>query len=430
MIRHPRLTALVLGVCWLGCSRLPERTSSAIVCPSVAPPSVDPSRRRIEESHEAWQDDVGSKDKFAGGRQAFETVRDSMLAQYHKEGITEDDMYRAATRGLLENVEPAMRKWNKLLTPDSVGRLRDDLKGQIVGIGVRVHIDAGTGRTEVASVVPSTPAARAGMLAGDLIVSVDGKLCNGQGTHEALDHLRGKVGQKLSISVLRGDKLITIEVEREVIAVDEVSHRIFAGSIGYVAVHSFSHRTRDKLKGAMEQLSSSQPKGLVLDLRDNMGGGFDDAVAVAEYFVPAGEAMIVLSKRGGRKETLSSKGSPLMASVPVIVLVNHDTSAAAEVLAAALQEKRRARIVGMPTLGKWNIQDVKDLPNGYAFKFTTALLQTPSGRSFEGTGLPPDVQVDMSDDQMARARDTQDPVARLAADPQLRTAVSMFDMSR
>jgi carboxyl-terminal processing protease len=289
-------------------------------------------------------------------------------------------------------------------------------------------VDPMSGRSELASVVPGTPAERAGMKPGDLIVSVDGKLCKGESSHGALDSLRGPVGQNLTVQVLRGDKLIPVVLQREVIAIDDVSHRVFDKDIGYVAVHSFSARTRGNLQTAMEQVAQKQPKGLVLDLRDNMGGGFDDALAVAEQFIPAGEPMMIVLRRGGKKEILLSKGAPRMASLPLVVLVNHETSAAAEVLAAALQEKRRARVVGVPTLGKWNIQDVKDLPNGYAFKFTTAVLQTPGGKRYEGTGLMPDVQVDMNDDQMARARDTQDAAARLALDPQLRTAVSMFDI--
>ena len=164
---------------------------------------------------------------------------------------------------------------------------------------------------------------------------------------------------------------------------------------------------------------------MAIDLRGNHGGSFDDAVHAAELFLPSGATIVKSNAARGSRDD-SSKGTPPLGSIPLVILVNQDTSSSAELLAAALAEDLGARTVGMHTFGKWTVQSVDELGNGYAVKYTSALFHAPSGKSYDGVGLTPDVEVDADRDQVDRASFITDPTARLAADVQLRTAMSLL----
>jgi carboxyl-terminal processing protease len=366
-------------------------------------------------------------DKFSDGQRSFERVREAISKQYYLTGITDDEIYRAAVQGVLEHVDPKMRKWNKLISPAELAEIRSDLKGEIVGVGVRIHFDPASGHIEVQGVQPGSPAEKAGVTGGDLIVSVNGKRYKGMGMHDVVADIRGKIGEPVTLSVLREDKLLPFTLKREVVVFEEVAHQTFAdGAVGYVQIHGFSSKTPAMLKAAMDDLASKQPKSLVVDLRLNQGGSFEDAVSAAEQFLPAGAGVVNVKKRDGKDETIASKGSPSMANLPMIVLVSHQTSSGAEFVTAALQEGRHARVVGARTFGKWSVQVIDDLTNGYAFKFTTGQFFSPSGKTFDGVGLTPDVEVDMADEQLEKVWLINDAEKRIAADSQLRTAVSIL----
>jgi carboxyl-terminal processing protease len=328
---------------------------------------------------------------------------------------------------MLEHVDPKMHKWNKLIAPSELAEIRSDLKGEIVGIGVEIRFDDTSGHIELQKIVPGSPAEKAGLLAGDLVVSVNGKRYKGMTWHDVVSDIRGKRGENVALSVLREDKLIAFNIPRDVVVFQNVAHKIFGDGIAYVSIHgTFSSRTTPELKTQMADLASHQPKALVLDLRFNQGGSFDEAVAAAEQFLPSGTGIVSLKRRDGKQELFTSKGTPLMRELPMIVMVSHETSSGAEFLTAALQEGRHAKVLGAKTFGKWSVQQIDDLPNGYAFKLTTSQFFSPSGKSFDGVGLVPDVEVDATEDQLMKASVTDDAEKRLAVDPQLRTAVAIL----
>lgn len=181
------------------------------------------------------------------------------------------------------------------------------------------------------------------------------------------------------------------------------------------ALHDFSSKSPEATRKALEDLAKQSPKALVVDLRGNHGGSFEDAVAVAELLLPKG-------KRGKKEEQIVSKGPGLLADVPTAVLVNGATSSGGEFIAAALQEGCKAKLVGARPFGKWSVQKIDDLSNGHALKYTVSLFRTPSGRSFEGQGLAPDVEVAMDEKDCGKAQALTDPTKRQDHDPQLRTA--------
>ena len=440
--RRSATVATLLGLMALaGCSHPSDgaekaaASTSAQVTPA-APASVTPAApvvpaHAIGRPADADQTNDESApppaEKFEGGPRAFDAVKKTLLNDYYATGITEDDVYRAAVQGMLEHVDAKMSKWNKLLSPAEVAEIRDDLKGELVGIGVKINFDPSTGHIEVQGTAAGSPAQRAGIQQGDLIVSVNGKLYKGKTERDVVTDIRGKAGEPVKLSILREDKLLALEVKRDVVQMEEVTHATYdAGGVGYVQIHGFSSKTPAMLKAALEELATKPPRGLVLDLRQNKGGSFDEAIASAELLLPAGTPIVRITGRGGKEETFTAKGHPILPSLPLVVLVDHETSSGAEFVTAALQEGRRARVVGGRTYGKWSVQMISDLPNGYAYKFTSALFQSPSGKSFGGVGLGPDVEVDMERDQVEKSQAQPDASRRLAMDVQLRTAIALL----
>jgi len=368
-------------------------------------------------------------EKFTESARNFEEAKKALLEGYYDTGVTEDDLYRAAVAGMLQRVDPKMRQWNKLLSPSEIVELRNDLQGEIVGVGIGIEIDPATGYIDVRRVYPGSPADHAGVAPPDKIVTVNGRLYRGLTLHDAVADIRGKAGETVTLSILRGDKLVSVPLVRQRVVFDQVSHMIVGGNVGYVEIPGFNAKTPEELHDALTDLPSKGARSLVLDMRHSPGGSFDDAVAAVGELVPAGSTVVSLNKRG-KVEPIVPKTTPVELDQPIAVLVDHDTASSAELVAAALQELRHATVVGSKTKGKWTVQRVDDLPNGYAIKYTMALFASPAGRSFEGVGMAPDVEVDQADDATMKAQTDTDPVKRLAEDVQLRTALAVLSKGR
>jgi carboxyl-terminal processing protease len=375
--------------------------------------------------HDCMDDWQLPTEKFSDGARNFEDAKKNLLEGYYDPSITEEDLYRAAVMGMLERVDPAMHKWNKLLSPSQYAELHSDLEGEVVGVGVKIKFDSASGYIDVLGTVPGTPADRAGLAAPDKIVTVNGKLYKGLTMTECVSDIRGKAGETVTLSILRGDKLVSVPLKREKVAFDLVSRMVIGGDVGYVRIPSFNGKTAGALKDALGELHGKSVRGLVLDLRCNPGGSFDAAVSAAGELLPTGATVAMLKKRANT-ETILNKDAPVLTNVPLAVLVDHETSSGAELVAAALQEDVHAVVIGQRTLGKWTVQTISDLPNGYAVKYTLALFQSPSGKSFQSVGMPPDVEVDMPDEQIERVESVTDPAKRLEGDVQLRTAVQLL----
>lgn len=399
----------------------PTTTSSAPAA-SVAEAPAAPAKQDADEEDDA------PKEPFKDGAKAFAQVRETLLANYFAEGLTEDDLYRAATLGMLEHADAKMQKWNKLMSAREMGEIKNDLAGELVGVGVQIKFESSTGHADVLGTIPGSASERAGLLAGDKIVAVNGKLYKGMSIRDVVSDIRGKAGESVTMTVLRGDKLVPFTVTREKIAYDQPSGATLPGNVGYVRIPSFNKKTPTAVRASLEGLGKSVT-GLVVDLRQNPGGSFDDALATAELLLPEGTGIVNLKRKGKPEEKHVAKGKPFFVDVPLTVLVDGGTASGAELLTAALQEGRHARVVGQKTVGKWSVQTIDELSNGYAFKYTVSLLKSPSGRSFEGVGLPPDVEVVMDEKALPKLNTT--PAAqRVERDVQLRTALVLLGARR
>jgi carboxyl-terminal processing protease len=368
--------------------------------------------------------DDNPREKFSDPERTFQTAKDTLLSSYYADSLSQEDLYRAALRGMLEYADPKMKSWNKLLSPWELAEMRSSLKGEVVGVGVQIRFEDDSGYADVLGTIPGSAAEKAGLVTGDKIVSVDGKLYKGKQLRDVVADIRGKVGETVTLSILRGDKILSVPLVRGMVAFDPVKSMTLPDGYGYIGVRTFSSKTAPLARTALDGMRGIH--GLIVDLRACLGGSFDDAVATAELLLPNGTVIVKTVGRSGKEDTKTSHGPGLFAGLPTVVLVDHDTSSGCEFVTAALREGRHARVVGARTFGKWSVQQLFDLPNGYAMKYTVSLFYTPAGKTYDGVGLSPDVDVTMDEKQRDKADSVTVPEARLDVDPPLRTALALL----
>jgi carboxyl-terminal processing protease len=263
-------------------------------------------------------------------------------------------------------------------------------KGSFSGIGV--VLDQRKDRLEVLSVLPSTPAEDAGLQPGDVLVEVDGAAVAEMTVDEAVASVKGPPGSEVMITVERSDEERTFEITRETIELPNLTGRMTADSVGYIRLYGFSDGAGNELRSEVADMERQGAEGIVLDMRDNGGGLFSEAIEVASVFIEDGE--IVSFKEPSSEEVVYDAEGDAYEDVPVVVLVNQRTASASEIVAGALQDRDRAPVVGTTTFGKGSVQEVLPLPDGSAVKLTTGAYFTPDGTDINGTGIQPDVVVD------------------------------------
>ncbi len=366
-----------------------------------------------------------AEDPFKDGEKAFLKARELLQKQYVDDKVGDDQMWRAATEGLLHGVGNG--KWDKLLSPSELAALKADLVGEVVGLGLHISADPEAGIVNVDFVVPGSGAERAGMQVGDKILKLDGKSLKGLPEDEVARSMRGKAGTTATLTVLRDAEIFTRTIKRAPFVIDPVVTMMLPGGAGLMQVRMFTGKTPALMRAALEKLRAAGMKALVVDLRGNEGGHYDSMLECAGMLVPKGSLVVTAVHRGGRTEEKRTSTEPVV-TVPMAVLVNGVTASGAEILAGALKNAG-ARVVGKRTLGKWNAQWLEELGNGWAIKFTTIVFRAPWGASLDGRGLDPDVEVEESPSDVARAAAIRNGDKRLAADAQLRVAVTLLKLA-
>ena len=275
--------------------------------------------------------------------------------------------------------------------------LREGTTGEFGGLGIEVTMEDGF--VKVVSPIDDTPAAKAGVLAGDLIIRLDDSPVKGLDLSEAVEIMRGKPDSKLLLTIIRDgeDKPLRIELTRAIIKVKSVKQRILEPGYGYVRISTFASRTGAGLKEAINALkveNDGSLAGLVLDLRNNPGGLLDAAVEVSDAFITKGLIVYTEGRVKNSNQKFNAKPHDLLKGAPLVVLVNGGSASASEIVAGALQDHDRAVIIGTKTFGKGSVQTVMPLTNETAVKMTTARYFTPSGRSIQAEGIVPDIELE------------------------------------
>lgn len=382
------------------------------------------SRAANFERYENWKD--RPQEKFTSGEESFKLAMDKILAQYVEKGISKEDLYRAATAGMLESLNTGDASWNKLLTPTELKDLQGDLSGQVSGIGIGLKFDEATGNGLIIDVIPNSPSMKAGLKRDDQILSVNSQRFKGKQLKDIVFAIRGKIGEDVAMKVLRDDQVISVKLKREVIPWTPVEISKLDSATQLLTIGYFTGETPKLVEAQMAAINATQIKTLLIDLRNNTGGSFEKAVKTAELFVPKGKAIVSTRSREGKIETLSSQKGLLRKDIKVILLTNSETSSGAELFSGALRDEASAKIVGEKTLGKWNAQMIESLPNGFAIKFTTQYFQTPNGDSYQNVGMKPDVEVVLPKDLDAgELRSKYEIPKRLQLDTQLKAATEL-----
>ena len=322
---------------------------------------------------------------------AFTGVLDAVKQDY-VEPVKDKVLLENAIRGMLSNLDPH----SAFLDTEAFQDLQVGTSGEFGGLGIEVGQEDGF--IKVIAPIDDTPAQRAGIRAGDLIIRLDDTSVKGMGLSDAIQRMRGKPNTAITLTVVREGvrKPLKFKLVREVIQVKSVKSRLLEPGFAYLRVTQFQAKTAQSLQQelrTLEQQNKAPLKGLVLDLRNNPGGVLNGAVDVADDFLEDG--LIVETKGRGNGSDQSFKATPgdLLKNAPMVVLVNGGSASASEIVAGALQDHHRALILGERTFGKGSVQTILPLGNGTAVKLTTARFYTPSGRSIQAAGIEPDIKL-------------------------------------
>lgn len=331
----------------------------------------------------------------------FAEVLDRIKTAY-VEPIDDKTLLENAIKGMLSNLDPH----SAYLEPEAFQELQESTSGEFGGLGIEVGQE--DGMIKVISPIDDTPAARAGIEAGDLISRIDGQPTKGWTLLQAVDKMRGKPGSKITLTLIReGGKPFDVQLERAVIKVRSVRSELLDKSYGYLRITQFQIDTGKEVGKALAKLrkdNGGKLDGLVLDLRNNPGGVLQSAVEVADHFLAKGLIVYTQGRIANSELRFSADPADASAGVPVVVLINGGSASAAEIVAGALQDHKRAVLMGTDSFGKGSVQTVLPLTNDRALKLTTALYYTPNGRSIQAQGIEPDIVVE-------RARLTRDQAA-------------------
>ena len=284
------------------------------------------------------------------------------------------------------------------MDPKSFRDMQIQTRGEFGGLGIEVTMEDGL--VKVVAPIDDTPAAKAGILAGDIITHLDDEPVQGLTLNQAVEKMRGPVNTKIRLKIMRkgADKPIEVSIVRDIIRVRSVRSRIEGDDVGYIRVTQFNEQTTDGLKKALADMHDADRgdklKGFVLDLRNNPGGLLDQAISVSDAFLEQGEIVSTRGRNAEETQRFNARAGDLTKGKPIIVLINGGSASASEIVAGALQDHKRATVIGTRSFGKGSVQTIIPLGSGNgALRLTTARYFTPSGRSIQAKGIAPDIEV-------------------------------------
>jgi len=362
--------------------------------------------------------EVGEATQGPGGgslpaAQAFDyeilrTVLELLDEQFYGDIPDGKTLAYGAIRGMLLTLDDP---YTSFIDPQISAVLNEDAEGEFEGIGAMVTM-RDDGYLEIASLMAGQPAEAAGILPGDVVLSVNGTSIVGLGLYEAISYIRGPAGTTADLEIARQGEAesLFISVVRARIEIQNVEARMLDGNIGYISLAEFSANAAESLEVALSDLLQNEPAGLVFDLRGNPGGWLTQAILVADLFLDRGVVAIERDSDGNEQRFPSGNGQ-IGESIPLVVLVNRGSASASEIVAGAIQDRDRGVLVGEQTLGKGSVQRPNDLDDGSQLRVTIARWFTPNEQELHGAGLTPDIEVDIPED------------ASPESDPQLERAV-------
>ncbi|OCC02010.1 hypothetical protein BA190_25985 [Labrys sp. WJW] len=308
-----------------------------------------------------------------------------------------DVLIQGAIGGMMSKLDPHSR----YVDPKAMSDMQQELAGKRVGLGLEVEVLGGLVKVE--HVLDATPAATAGLKAGDIILKLDGDVVRGLSPAAMLQRMEGPVGSSAILTIRRRGNAVPLSytLTREIIRAESVRFEVMGEDVGYIRIREFNEQTPDSLRRIAERLPTAfRPgalKGIILDLRNNPGGLLDPAIMVSAAFIGKGVLLSIRGREPDQSKVYIAHGEDITGGVPLVVLINGGTASAAEIVAGALQDFKRATILGTRSFGKGSIQTVTRLPDDSALVLTTARYYTPLGRSIQAQGIEPDIAVRQQD---------------------------------
>jgi carboxyl-terminal processing protease len=329
---------------------------------------------------------TGTGDDAAAPQSVLDQAEQRISAQAARP-VSQAALERAAVQGMLAALDD---QWSAYYGPSDYTRFEQVLAGSYTGVGVWIRRSS-DGSLRVLSVEPSSPAARAGLRAGDVVVAVGGRPVGDRSVADVVASLRGDAGTVVGVQVRRGSAVMTATLRRAAVSDDDVSASALGGGVERLRISAFTRGVGRWTRSQVRAAAARHVRGIVLDLRDNPGGLLDEAVETASAFLRDGP-VVSYQQRGHTPDVLDALGGG-NTDVPLVVLVDGGTASAAEIVASALQDRGRAVIIGSQTFGKGSVQAPSQLSDGSALELTVGHYLTPSGRSIDGIGITPDLEV-------------------------------------
>tara|TARA_B100000959_G_scaffold257991_1_gene292533 strand:+ start:4489 stop:5625 length:1137 start_codon:yes stop_codon:yes gene_type:complete len=332
----------------------------------------------------------------------FAEVLEKIRKEYVDE-VNQSELIDNAINGALQSLDP----YSAYMSPELFDSIQTDTKGEFGGLGIEVGMEAGV--VKVITPIDDTPAAKAGVKAGDYIVKIDDTQVQGKSLMEAVKLMRGPVGSTIKLTIRRkGErKAINKIIKREIIEIKSVQSKILKEKVGYLRLKAFNDNSSKQLVEKIKKIENKErPVGYILDLRNNPGGLLTQAIRVTDFFLDEGEIVSTRGRKAIENRRFFAKKGDRVKGKPLIVLINNGSASASEIVAGALKDHKRAIILGSNTYGKGSVQSIIPLNNGGGMRITISKYYLPSGQSISGVGVSPDIFIDDDDDDFEIATET------------------------
>ena len=330
--------------------------------------------------------------KSSGVDKRLEKYR-KIIDQYYLGEVDDEKLEEGAIKGYIEGLED---QYTEYISKDDMKEYMEDTMGNFVGIGIYMVKDEDTNKIKVLAPIKNTPAEKAGILPGDLILSVDGVQYTADEMSVASSKIKGEEGSTVKLEIIRGSETLNFEIKREGIKVNPLEGKVIENNIGYIEFSSFDEGTADDFKTKYEELKNKGIQALIIDLRNNGGGIVEEALKIADYILDKDSVILYEVDKNNNEKVKKSQNNPII-EVPVVVLTNGNTASSSEILAGALKDLEKAKIVGTKTYGKGVIQQIMTLADGSGLKITTEKYLTPNRNEINKGGIVPDENVELPD---------------------------------
>ena len=332
----------------------------------------------------------------------FGEVLEKINKEYVDE-INQSESMDAAIDGLLQSLDP----YSAYMSPEIFNEMQTETSGEFGGLGIEVNMESGV--VKVISPIDDTPASRAGIKAGDYIIKIDDIQVQGKSLSEAVDLMRGPVGSSIILTVRRigQKKALTFEIVREIIQIKSVKSDLLKNNVGYLRLTSFNENSGDQIREQIREFEKNENiNSYILDLRNNPGGLLSQAIRISDFFLDNGEIVSTKSRKASENRKWFAKKGDLIGGKTLVVLINYGSASASEIVAGALQDHKRAIILGENSYGKGSVQSIIPLKNKGAIRLTVAKYYLPSGKSISEVGVSPDIEIDEDTEEFRIKTDT------------------------